>query len=575
MAGRMKNFKHAVPEFSFRRYSVIAGVAAGLLLLVARAYELQVLNRDFLHLQGTARQQRVVTVPAHRGTIVDRNGEPLAISTPVDSIWVDPGEFLEQPDSLYRLAQQLELDPRSLQSRLAGAEDREFVYIKRQLPPSRAVEIDKLGLPGVYLQREYRRYYPAAEVAAHVLGFTDIDDHGQEGIELAYDDWLAGYPGSERVVRDRLGHVIEHVESIEPARPGRDLTLSIDRRLQYLAYRELKSAVQKHHAESGSLVLLDSYTGEVLAMVNQPSFNPHKRDELRGERYRNRALTDVFEPGSTMKPFTAAAALEYKFLKATTKVDTSPGWVRVGGHTIHDPRNYGPLNIQGIFRHSSNVGATKVALRMPASALWHTYNRFGFGRSTGSGFPGESIGTLNHFDQWGRLEQATMAFGYGLSVTATQLAHAYSILANGGLNLPVTLIKQDKPPAGQRVLSAKSAHILRYALSSVVDEGTGHRAQVPGYRIAGKTGTVRKATDTGYTEEAHTSVFAGMAPLSDPRLVMVVVINKPRGEQYYGGQVAAPVFGHVIADALRLLNIPPDDPKTMLVDSAGQTEHHT
>jgi cell division protein FtsI (penicillin-binding protein 3) len=568
----MKNFRYTKPGFVIRRYSVVAGLLIGLVLLIARAYELQVLNSDFLHLQGTARQQRVVSIPAHRGTITDRNGEPLAISTPVDSVWVNPEEFLQDADTLYRLAQQLELDPQSIQSKLAGTKDREFVYVKRQLPPRRATEISKLGLPGVYLQREYRRYYPTAEVAAHILGFTDIDDHGQEGIELAYDDWLAGRPGMKRVVRDRLGHVIENIDSIEVARPGRDLILSIDKRLQYLAYRELKAAVQKHSAESASLVLLDSYTGEVLAMVNQPAFNPHKRDELNGDRYRNRAVTDVFEPGSTMKPFTAAAALEYGYLQPASKIDTSPGSVSIGGHTIKDSSNYGVLDLQGIFRHSSNVGASKVALRMPASEIWHTYNRFGFGRNTGSGFPGESIGTLNHFDHWSKLEQATMAFGYGLSATPLQLAHAYSILANGGYDHPVTLIRQDEPAAAQRVLSAESAKILRSSLSSVVDEGTGFRAQVPGYRIAGKTGTVRKSTASGYSDESHISVFAGMAPLSDPRLVMVVVISKPAGEQYYGGQVAAPVFGNVIADALRLLNIPPDDPKTMFVDHVIKTE---
>ncbi|MBN1378472.1 MAG: penicillin-binding protein 2 [Gammaproteobacteria bacterium] len=562
----MKNFKHKNPVFAIRRYSVVVCILAGLTLLTARAYELQVLNSDFLHSQGTARQQRVVAVPAHRGTISDRNNEPLAISTPVDSIWVNPEEFLSDPSTLYRLAQQLELDPQSIQSKLAGTEDREFIYIVRQLPPSRAAEINKSGLPGVYLQREYRRYYPTAEVAAHILGFTDIDDHGQEGIELAYDAWLAGHPGAKRVVRDRLGQVIENVDSIEAANPGHDLTLSIDRRLQFLAYRELKAAVQKHNAESGSLVLLDSFTGEVLAMVNQPAFNPHKRDELHGDRYRNRAVTDVFEPGSTMKPFTAAAALEYDYLKPTSKVNTSPGLVRVSGHDIKDLRNYGVLDLQGIFLHSSNVGATKVALSMPASELWHTYNRFGFGHSTGSGFPGESIGTLNHFDQWSKLEQATMSFGYGLSVTALQLAHAYSILANGGFDRPITLVRQDEPAVAQRVLSAETAETLRNSLSSVVDDGSGRLAKVPGYRIAGKTGTVRKLTKSGYSNESHMSVFAGMAPLSNPRLVMVVVVNKPSGEQYYGGQVAAPVFGNVIADALRLLNIPPDDPKAMFVD---------
>ncbi len=355
----MKNFKYTQPVFSFRRYSIVSCIFIGLVLLAARAYELQVLNRDFLNLQGTVRQQRMVTVPAHRGTILDRNGEPLAISTPVSSVWVNPEEFLQKADTLYRLAQQLKLDPQSIESKLRGNEGREFVYIKRQLLPLHAAEVSKSGLPGVYLQREYRRYYPTAEVAAHVLGFTDIDDHGQEGVELAYDDWLSGHNGLKRVVQDRLGHIIENIDSIETAKAGRDLFISIDKRLQYLAYRELKAAVQKHSAESGSLVLLDSYSGEVLAMVNQPAFNPHKREELQGERYRNRAVTDVFEPGSTMKPFTLAAALEYNYLQPVSTIDTSPGSIHVGGHTIKDSRNYGQLNLQGIFRHSSNVGRAK------------------------------------------------------------------------------------------------------------------------------------------------------------------------------------------------------------------------
>ncbi len=571
----MKNFKTTNPAFAIRRYSVMVCIFVSLFLLAARAYELQVLNRDFLHLQGVARQQRVVTVPAHRGTIFDRHGEPLAISTPVDSVWVNPEEFLSNADTIYRLAQQLNVSPLSIESKLAGTEGREFVYIKRQIPPLRAAEIDKSRLPGVYLQREYRRYYPTAEVAAHILGFTNIDDRGQEGIELAYDKWLSGHDGRKRILQDRLGHVIENIDSIEVAKAGRDLMLSIDKRLQYLAYRELKAAVQKHQAESGSLVLLDSYSGEVLAMVSQPAFNPHQRNELHGDRYRNRAVIDVFEPGSTMKPFALAAALEYNYLQAASTINTSPGHIRVGGHLIKDARNYGELDLQGIFRYSSNVGASKIALSMPASELWHTYSRFGFGQSTGSGFPGESVGTLNHFDRWSQLEQATMAFGYGVSSTTLQLAHAYSVLANGGHDYPVTLVRQDKKPVARQVLSSESAGLLRNALSSVVNDGTGRLAQVPGYRIAGKTGTIRKSTYGGYSDNSHVSVFAGMAPLSKPRLVMVVVINQPSGDQYYGGQVAAPVFGSVIADALRLLNIPPDDPNTMFVERSTNIEDRT
>lgn len=559
---RLLNRKTSI-TYPYRRGLVLLALMLSLLVLAARDYDLQVLRRDFLSLQGDARRQRVVEIPAHRGMITDRNGEPLAISTPVDSIWVNPSQFLENPDSVHILAKKMQLNSKTLREKLSKADSREFVYVKRQLPPAEAQEVMDMGLPGVFLQREYRRYYPAGEVTAHVLGFTNIDDQGQEGLELAYNDWLRGEPGRKRVVRDRLGHIVEDIESIKPASPGHDLRLSIDKRLQYLAYRELKAAVQKHQADSGSLVMLDSFTGEVLAMVNQPSFNPHNRDDFRGELYRNRAITDVFEPGSTMKPFTVAAALENGYVKPETKIDTAPGFIRVSGHKIRDERNYGVLDIPGIIQHSSNVGATKLALGMPASDLWHTYTRFGFGRGTGSGFPGESPGVLQDSDDWAEIEQATLAFGYGVSMTATQLAHAYSILANGGYDRPVTFVPQKSPVKGASVLSAQTARQIRAMLATVVEEGgTGTQASVPGYRIGGKTGTARQATAQGYSEEDHFSLFAGFAPLSNPRLVMVVVIKRPKG-QYYGGQVAAPVFAAVMEDALRLLNVPPDDLKTL------------
>lgn len=559
---RLLNRKTSI-TYPYRRGLVLLALMLSLVVLAARDYDLQVLRRDFLSLQGDARRQRVVEIPAHRGMITDRNGEPLAISTPVDSIWVNPSQFLENPDSVHILAKKMQLNPKTLREKLSKADSREFVYVKRQLPPAEAQEVMDMGLPGVFLQREYRRYYPAGEVTAHVLGFTNIDDQGQEGLELAYNDWLRGEPGRKRVVRDRLGHIVEDIESIKPASPGQDLRLSIDKRLQYLAYRELKAAVQKHQADSGSLVMLDSFTGEVLAMVNQPSFNPHNRDDFRGELYRNRAITDVFEPGSTMKPFTVAAALESGYVKPETKINTAPGFIRVSGHKIRDERNYGILDIAGIIQHSSNVGATKLALGMPASDLWHIYTRFGFGKGTGSGFPGESPGVLQDSDDWAEIEQATLAFGYGVSMTATQLAHAYSILANGGYDRPVTFVPPKSPVKGASVLSAQTARQIRAMLATVVEEGgTGTQASIPGYRIGGKTGTARQATAQGYSEEDHFSLFAGFAPLSNPRLVMVVVIKRPKG-QYYGGQVAAPVFAAVMEDALRLLNVPPDDLPTL------------
>lgn len=571
-----KAHKYQKLSFALRRYSVYTVLALGFVVLVGRAYDLQVLRHEFLNWQGSARQQRVVKEQAHRGVITDRNGEPLAISTPVDSVWVVPEAFLKQAQALPQLAAKLKLDATVLGTKLRSNLEREFVYVKRHLPPAEAAAVKAMGLEGVYLQREYKRYYPAAEVTGHVLGFTNIDDQGQEGIELAYDDWLVGQPGLKRVLRDRLGRIIEDIDSIEVARPGRDLQLSLDKRLQYLAYRELKKAVQQHQAKSGSLVLLDSYNGEVLAMVNQPAFNPNNRNEMRGELYRNRAVTDLFEPGSSMKPFTVAAALEYRYVKPSAQLDTSPGYIKVGSHKIRDFKNYGVLTLEGVFRHSSNVAASKLALSMPASELWHTYNRFGFGRETDSGFPGEAVGVLNHFDQWRQLEQATMAFGYGLSTTTLQLARAYSVLANGGYEFPVTFVRQIEEAAGRRVLSEVSASQLRQLMSSVVNEGgTGRRAHVPGYRIAGKTGTVRKSTAQGYSDSAHLSIFAGMAPLSNPRLVLVVVIDQPQGDQYYGGQVAAPVFASVMADALRLFNIAPDDPQTLLVEASASTGGRT
>lgn len=549
--------------YPYRRSLVLLSLMLGLLVLVIRGYDLQVLRRDFLSLQGDARQQRVVEIPAHRGMITDRNGEPLAISTPVDSIWANPSQFLEKADSLHILAKKLQLNPKALQEKLSKADTREFVYVKRQLPPAEAQQVMEMGLPGVFLQREYRRYYPAGEVTAHVLGFTNIDDQGQEGLELAFNDWLRGEPGRKRVVRDRFGRVIEDIESIKPANPGRELRLSIDKRLQYLAYRELKAAVRKHRADSGSLVILDSFTGEVLAMVNQPAFNPHNRDDFRGELYRNRAITDVFEPGSAMKPFTIAAALEHGYVQAGTKINTAPGFIKVSGHKIRDVRNYGVLDIQGIIQHSSNVGATRLAMDMPASDLWHTYTRFGFGQGVGSGFPGESPGVLRNFDSWAKIEQATLAFGYGVSTTAAQLAHAYSVLANGGYDRQISFVPTKSTAGAERVLSERTAGQVRAMLATVVEEGgTGTQASVPGYKIAGKTGTARQATPQGYSEEDYFSIFAGFAPLSDPRLVVVVVINRPEG-QYYGGQVAAPVFAAVMEDALRLLNIAPDDLQTL------------
>jgi cell division protein FtsI (penicillin-binding protein 3) len=535
-----------------------------------------VLTKDFLQGQGLARYLRVVNVTASRGVITDRQGDILAMSTPVDSIWVNPREMSLEHEQLVRLAALLDMKPAQLKRTITERGDREFVYLKRHVLPGHVHKVMALGIPGVFRQREYRRYYPAGEVTAHVIGFTNIDDEGQEGIELAFDKWLRGHDGSKRVIRDRLGRVVENVESITETRPGHNLRLSIDRRLQYVAYRELKAAVQQHKAQSGSIVLLDVRTGEVLAMVNQPSYNPNNMSERESSHYRNRAVTDVFEPGSTIKPFTIATALAEGGYKPSTPVDTAPGRFKIGKYTIRDARNYGRIDVSTVIEKSSNVGVAHIALSMPAEKLWQTFSRVGFGMITDSGFPGESAGLLSDFRNWHEIEHATHAFGYGLSVTALQLAQAYAILAANGIRRPVSFVyepgREQDPPEGRRVISKKIARSIRHMLELAVgDEGTGTLARVPGYRIAGKTGTARKSGVGGYQEDKYIALFAGMAPASHPRLAMVVMINEPSNGEYYGGHVAAPVFSNVMFHALRLLNVPPDD----LQPGATQLAHNT
>lgn len=548
------------PIYKMRRALVLGVFALGMLVLVARAVDLQVLKQDFLQGQGDARHLRVVSMPAHRGMITDRNGEPLAISTPVDSVWANPQELPLADPRLARLARLLELDQDELMRRLAARGDREFVYIRRHVSPELAQQVQALDLPGVALEREYRRYYPMGEVAAHVVGFTNIDDRGQEGLELAYDEWLAGVPGAKRVIKDRLGHTIENVEALRAPRAGKPLALSIDRRVQYLAYRELKLAVQANGARSGSIVVMDPLTGEILAMVNQPAFNPNTRRDLRGELYRNRAVTDVFEPGSTIKPFTIAAALEAGRYRPASQVDTAPGYFRVSGHTIRDIRNYGLIDLGTVIQKSSNVGASKIALSLEPEELWSLYTHVGFGRITGIGYPGESAGVMSDYSRWREVERATLAFGYGLSVTPLQLAQAYCTIAADGMLTEPSFVRRDEPAPHHQAMSEGTARQVRAMLEDVVGPGgTGNRASVDGYRVAGKTGTVRKSTVGGYVEDKYLAVFAGMAPASNPRLVVVVMINEPSRGEYYGGHVAAPVFSNVMGGALRLLNIPPDD----------------
>jgi cell division protein FtsI (penicillin-binding protein 3) len=527
--------------------------------LFARAVDLQVLNKDFLNQQADTRHLRTERISAHRGTITDRNGEPLAISTPVDSIWANPKELAPAVDQIPKLARILGVDSQQLIRRVTRSMDKEFLYLKRHLSPAQAQEVLALKLPGVNVQREYRRYYPAGEVVGHLVGFTNIDDDGQEGLELAFNHWLAGESGAKRVLKDRLGRSVENVESIRPPHHGKELRTSIDLRVQYLAYRTLKAAIQSYGAESGSIVVLDIQTGEVLAIANQPTYNPNDRSQYSAERYRNRAITDIFEPGSSIKPLVIAAALESGQYRPSSVIDTAPGYVVVGAKTIEDSRNLGRVSLTTILARSSNVGVTKVAMSLEPDQLWDTMTNFGLGSLTSSGFPGESAGLLTHFNHWRPISQATLAYGYGVSVTPLQLAQAYSAIGGDGMMRPVSLVALDSPGVGERILSKDSASAVRRMLEEVVRPGgTGTKAAVTGYRVAGKTGTAWKFATGGYSEDKYISIFAGLAPASDPRLAAVVVIDEPTGELYYGSDVAAPVFSEVMSESLRLLAIPPD-----------------
>jgi len=547
-----------MPSYPGRRLVVLLLFLSGMLLLSMRAIELQVFQHDFLLQKGNAHQTRVVKISAHRGKILDRYGEPLAISTPVDSIWVNPREVKLTPTTVSHLSRILGVKQESIRARVEGRADKGFVYLKRQVPPSIAKQVKTLKLSGVRVDREYRRYYPMGEVFGHLLGFTNVDDQGQEGIELAYDNWLAGLSGSKRVIREGRGRVIDDVELIQSAKPGQDLRLSIDGRIQYLAYRELKSAVKANKAKSGSVVVIDPQTGEILAMANQPSFNPNNRSQFRSELYRNRALKDVFEPGSTAKPFTIAAALESGAFMPASVVDTSPGYYQVSGFPIKDSKDLGKLDLGAIISLSSNVGASKIALQLAPEQLWDVFQKLGFGQPTGTGFPGEVGGVLRDYSQWYPLDRATLAFGYGFSVTALQLAQAYSVIAADGVYRPLSLLASAQSAEATPVLSPQSSLAVRKMMQQVVQPGgTGSRASVEGYEVAGKTGTARKAVNGGYAKDRYVAVFAGMVPADAPRLVTVVVIHEPSAGKFYGGEVAAPVFSRIMSGALRQLNVPP------------------
>ena len=538
-------------------------VAALILLafgtLAARSVWLQAVHNDFLQQKGESRYARVIEMPATRGRITDRSGDMLAVSTPVKSVWAIPEDARLAPAQARELAALLEMDVRELNRRLAAEKD--FVFVKRQIPPDVAERIGALGLPGIHQSREYRRYYPAGEVTSHMLGFTGVEDRGQEGIELAFEGQLAGKPGSRRVIKDRRGRIVEDVESIKPPQDGKDITLALDAKVQYLAFTHLKQALAEHKAKAGGVVVLDARTGEVLALANLPAYNPNNRVRLSGAQLRNRALTDVFEPGSTLKPFTAALALEKGRFRFDSQIQTAPGRLTIGNATIHDAHPHGLLTLAQVIQKSSNVGVAKIAATFSPEEMWRMFDDIGFGQPIRLGFPGEVGGRLRPFKTWRPIEQATMSYGHGISVTLMQLARAYLVFARDGDLIPLSLTRLDSPPvAGKSIFSSQTAREMRAMLEmAVLPGGTAPKAQIPGYRVAGKTGTAHKLEGGQYADR-YVAAFVGFAPVSDPRLVVAVMIDEPGNGKYYGGEVAAPVFAQVMAGSLRTLGVAPDAP---------------
>jgi cell division protein FtsI (penicillin-binding protein 3) len=556
----MMNLQGALYPWRFRIVLTLLALLVG--AIAWRIVDLQVMDQGFLKGQGDARSVRHIPIPAHRGLITDRNGEPLAVSTPVTTLWGNPKELQAARARWPELAKALGQDAATLSERLQSQASREFIYLVRGLTPEQGQDILDLKIPGVYAQEEFRRFYPAGEVAAHVVGFTDIDDRGREGMELAYDEWLAGVPGKRQVLKDRRGRLIKDVQVTKNAKAGKAMALSIDLRLQYLAHSELRNVVHEYGAKAASLVMVDVKTGEILAMANQPTYNPNNRRNLQPAAMRNRAMIDVFEPGSTVKPFSIAAALGTGKYQPDSVVNTLPGWMRIGRYTIRDVSRGGMLSLTGILMKSSNVGISKIALDIGAEPVYAVMQQAGFGQDTGLGFPGERVGNLPNHRKWRDAETASLAYGYGLSVTAVQLAHAYAVLGNQGSNVPLSLLRLDRAQDGVQVIDKQISGIVLQMLRAVVEEegGGGARAKVPGYQVGGKSGTAKKISGTGgYTKDAYRSFFAGVAPLSNPRIAAVVVVDEPSKGQYYGGLVAAPVFGKVMARALRLMNVAPDN----------------
>ncbi|MGC3982645.1 MAG: penicillin-binding transpeptidase domain-containing protein [Steroidobacteraceae bacterium] len=563
-----------VEQFRGRLRWVLLALGLAGTALVVRAVDLQLLDDGFLLKQGNARFARVATLAAHRGAIYDRNGETLAISTPVDSVWINPAQLNQAADQIPKLAEALNSNSQSLVQIVSSNLERDFVYLKRRMNPKDAAQVKALNIPGVYLQREYRRYYPAGEVTGHVLGFTNIDDQGREGLELAYDRALSGTPGAKRVIQDRLGRSVEDVESIRAASPGEDVISSIDVRIQYLAYRELKKAIQENKAASGSVIVINVQTGEILAMVNQPSFNPNDMTQREPANIRNRAATDLMEPGSIMKPFVATAGVATGRYHANTIINTSPGFIQVsaGVKPISDEHPIGAAPLTTVMAKSSNVGMSKLALSLTREQMWKTLDGFGFGQVTGSGFPGEAAGMLLNYKRWTPVSQAWMSFGYGLSVTPLQLARGYAILGAGGISRPLSFKRIEGPVEGTRVIDENVAHEMIKIMQSVVTaEGTGTKAALIGYQVSGKTGTAQRLVNGSYSNGSHIASFGGVVPATNPRLAAVVVVNDPSDGAYYAGTVAAPVFHNVLAGALRLLAVPPDGLDTVPAATLIQT----
>ena len=548
------------PFNAFRHFSSLFVLLAAFAVLAVQAARLQWEQGEFLKEQGTARAVRTVEVKPNRGRILDRNGEILAVSTPVDSITADPAVLCASPDTWPPLAEALGREASWIAALCDEHGNAGFAYLQRHMPPNEARVILDLDTPGVHVQREYRRYYPLGPVAAHVVGVTDIDDRGLEGLERRFDAVLGGDAGQNRIVRDRKGRVVERVQRIEPVRHGEDLDTSIDARVQYATRRALAASVSEFKGAGASAVVLDARSGEILAMVNVPDYNPNRRDRGGGPALRNRAVTDLLEPGSTIKPFTVAMALQSKRFEIDTVIDTSPGRYRIGGHTIHDVHDYGKLTVSRVIVKSSNIGAAKIAMAFPPMMLYHVLSDVGFGDATGIELPGERQGTLPNRKQWRPIEHATLSYGYGLSATPIQIAQAYAVLANDGYLVPLTIRKRSTPVTGERILSGPVVDAVAVMLEDVVSrEGTARRARVPNYRVGGKTGTSHKLIGGRYAEDRYVSSFAGFAPVSDPRFVMVIVVDDPRSDRYFGGYVAAPVFSEVMGEVLRLYNIAPDD----------------